>query len=180
MTVLAKQAPRSRMIMSQKKRRKFLEILAQTGKVKDSALAVGYTSTIFLNKLRREDEDFAAEWDLALASAEDVLSDEAIRRATDGVLDPVYYKGDVVGYKVNYSDTLLMFVLRGLNPDKYREKSHGGTNVNLKFGIAVMPMTAPSEGVWEEKAIEMHATQQTITLEDKPVENKLITAKRSD
>ena len=178
--VPAKNAPRSRMVMSQKKRRKFLELLAQTGRVKESALAVGYTSTIFLNKLRREDEDFAEEWDLALRSAEDVLSDEAVRRSIEGTLDPVYYKGDVVGYKVNYSDTLLMFVLRGLNPDKYREKAHSGTNVNLKFGIAVMPMTAPTEGAWEEKAVVMHASQQTLTLEDKPTENKLITAKRGD
>ena len=178
--VPAKNAPRSRMVMSQKKRRKFLELLAQTGRVKESALAVGFTTTSFLNKLRREDEDFADDWDHALIAATNVLEDEAIRRATEGVLDPVYYKGAVVGYKVNYSDTLLMFILRGLNPDKYREKAHGGTNVNLKFGIAVMPMTAPTEAGWETKAIEMHASQQTLTLEDKPTENKLITAKRGD
>ena len=69
-----RQSPRTRVIMSQKKRKLFLELLAQTGLVYESARALGYNSTAYLNQLRRDDEDFAAEWDIALESA--ALTDE--------------------------------------------------------------------------------------------------------
>ena len=166
--------------MSQKKRKLFLELLAQTGLVYESARALGYNSTAYLKQLRRDDEDFAAEWDIALESAVNVLEQEGLRRAHEGVSEPVYYKGEVVGHVQKYSDTLLMFMLRALKPDTYREKVNAGANVNVKFGIAVMPMTAQSENDWEKGAVDMHDGQAAIILPDKPVENRLITAKRGD
>ena len=48
--------------------------------------------------------------------------DEADRRAKDGVLKPVFYKGEIVGSIPQYSDNLLMFRLKALRPDKYRER----------------------------------------------------------
>jgi len=149
--------------LSLRKQSKFLDILAQTGKVAESARAVGFTSTAFLHKVRREDEDFAEAWDQAVNAAGDVLEEEAIRRAHEGVMDPVYYKGEVVGHKLLYSDQLLMFLLRGTRPDKYNQHG-GGTQVNVKFGVAVLPMTAPTEAEWEAKAIAMHNEQEVISL----------------
>ena len=58
----------------------------------------------------------------------------AKRRAIDGVEEPVYYRGQKVGTKKWYSDTLLMFLLKKLRPE-YREahkKTHDGT-VNVTF-----------------------------------------------
>jgi len=165
-------------VLSKKKRRVFLNILAQTGRVAVASRAAGYQNTSFLTKLRRDDEDFAEEWDLALEAAKHVLEEEAVRRATDGVLEPVFYKGVIVGHKPNYSDALLMFILRKLDP-AYRDTGrHGETNIN--FGIAVLPMTAQSDEAWEQRALEMHGGQKTITLEAKPVENNLDRVKRGD
>ena len=126
---------------------KFLDLLAKTGKVADSARAVGFTTTAFLHTLRREDEDFAELWDQAIDAAGDVLEAEAHRRAVEGIVDDVYYKGEVVGHKLLYSDQLLMFLLRGTRPEKYNQ-SGGGAQINVKFGVAVLPMTAPSEAEW--------------------------------
>jgi hypothetical protein len=130
-------------------------------------------------RFRRNDEEFAEAWDLALEAAAHTLEEEAIRRATEGVLEPVYYKGEVAGYKTNYSDTLLMFILRGLKPGVYRDNARGG-DTNINFGIAVLPMTAPDENQWEQRALTMHDEQKTITIEAKPDENQMARVKRGD
>ena len=118
-------ASNTQQIMAKKKRKVFLQILAQTGKVTEAAKAVGYANTKTMELYRRKDDDFAEEWELALSAAKHVLEEEAIRRAQDGVLEPVFYKGDIVGYKTNYSDSLLMFLLRKLDPN-YRDSAGKG------------------------------------------------------
>ncbi len=52
---------------------------------------------------KRQDAVFAALWDEALDIAADTLEDEGRKRAFDG------------------SDVLLMFLLKGLRPQKWRE-----------------------------------------------------------
>ncbi len=165
----------TRKALSLRKRAKFLELLAQTGKVGASARAVGFNSTASLHKLRRDDEDFAEDWSHAVEAAGDVLEEEAARRALQGVREEIYYKGEVVGAKYMYSDQLLMFLLRGNNPGKYNQGGHGGANINLKFGVAVLPMTAPSEDEWEAAAVLMHGNQKVISLSDEDQENAAVT-----
>lgn len=175
---MAKKRTRTRTVISNKKRKVFLKLLAQTGQVTEAARAAGYTDTTYLLRYRRENEDFAEEWDLALESAKHTLEAEAIRRAVDGVLEPVYYKGDIAGYKTNYSDPLLMFVLRKLDPT-YRDTGKGG-DTNINFGIAVLPMTAKNPEDWEQRAVTMHNEQEMITVEAKPQQNHLQKMTRSD
>jgi hypothetical protein len=173
-----KNVARTRVQVSKKKRNIFLQILGETGQVTKAAESAGYTSPNYLLKLRRDDEEFAEQWADAVKTAEYTLADEAIRRGRDGVLEPVYFKGKVVDYKLVYSDTLLMFILKKLNPS-YRDTGRGG-ETNINFGIAVLPMTAPNEGAWEQRAIDMHAGQTIIELEAKPTENNLTRVKRGD
>lgn len=162
----------TKIIVSKKKRKAFLECLAVTGKVGASARAVGYSSTRYLRRLKTEDEDFANEWEQALQSAGDILADAAFERATEGVYEPVFHKGMIVGHKINYSDSLLQFMLRKINPAYRDSNKTGDTNINV--GIAVMPGKAPSDAEWENNAVNMHDQQHVITLDDKPVENNLI------
>jgi hypothetical protein len=54
----------------------------------------------------------------------DALEDEANRRAREGVERPVYQGGKFVGAIREFSDTLLIFLLKGLKPEKFRENSH--------------------------------------------------------
>lgn len=58
-----------------------------------------------------------------------LLEDEAFRRARDGVKDLVLYQGQPVIvdgqplYEYKHSDTLLMFILKGLKPERYRDRA---------------------------------------------------------
>ena len=72
---------------------------------------------------RDNDEEFASEWDRAKKIGLDTLEDEATRRAFEGVDKPIVYQGVITGTMREYSDTLLVFLLKGGKPDKYRERT---------------------------------------------------------
>ena len=57
-----------------------------------------------------------------MEQAADVLEREAWRRASEGVKQPVFYQGEVCGHVQKYSDVLLIFLLKGARPDRYREQ----------------------------------------------------------
>jgi hypothetical protein len=50
------------------------------------------------------------------------MEEEAIRRATRGVREDIFYQGEKCGEKRVYSDGLLMFMLKAARPDVYRER----------------------------------------------------------
>ena len=70
------------------------------------------------------------EFDLACREAEveavERLEEEARRRAYDGVTREhgIYYRGQKVATEIitEYSDSLLMFLLKALRPEKYKER----------------------------------------------------------
>ncbi len=100
----------------------FFAHLAKAGMVGAAAQAAGYSRTQ-LYQWRKDDTDFACVWDEALDDYVEALEAEADRRAKDGVLKPVFYMGEIVGEIPQYSDNLLMFRLKALRPEKYRERS---------------------------------------------------------
>lgn len=72
---------------------------------------------------RTADPDFAAGWERAVEAGTDILEDEAKRRAFEGVAEPIHYQGKLVTTVQKYSDTLLIFLLKGRRPDKFAERS---------------------------------------------------------
>lgn len=68
------------------------------------------------------DEQYKAAFEDAKERAADTLEDEAVRRAHEGTKRPVTIAGkrEVVQ---EYSDTLLIFLLKAIRPEKYRERS---------------------------------------------------------
>lgn len=72
---------------------------------------------------------FKELYDQAVEDAADVLEEEARRRAVDGVNKPVFQGGKRVGVICEYSDALLMFLLKGKRPRVFRERmdhTHNG------------------------------------------------------
>jgi hypothetical protein len=112
----------------QEQRAIFLKSLAKTANVSRSCVAAKLPRTLAY-EWRNTDEVFAADWDKALEQGIDALEDEVTRRGKDGVLKPQFYKGNVCGHVREYSDTLLIFKLKGWRPDRYRERlEHTGRN----------------------------------------------------
>jgi len=71
-------------------------------------------------------KEFSDAWDEAVEIAIDSLVEEAWRRATGGVEKPVgWYQGNPGGIVKEYSDNLLMFLIKAHRP-QYREKIEGG------------------------------------------------------
>lgn len=99
----------------------FLESLMATCNVTESAKAAR-VGRVTAYDHRKRHPDFAKAWDEAKAIGADTLEDEAVRRARDGWDEPVFYKGEETGTVRKFSDTLLIFLLKGAKPDTYRER----------------------------------------------------------
>lgn len=114
-------------VRTQHRKDRMVKCLAETGMLRRAARAAGIPLHRHY-KWIRSDPEYALAIREALEQAADSLEEEAIRRARDGVKEPVYYKGEVVGYVYKYSDSLLQFLLRGLRREKY------GDRLDLKSG----------------------------------------------
>ena len=125
---------------------KFLAALPQTGgNILRAAIAAGIDRDMHYFWLRKDPayrERFAVAWEEAM----DTLESEAVRRAYEGVAEPVFHagrrvldvtvdeKGEIkrngAGKPIaapasirRYSDTLLIFLLNGNRSDKYRQRT---------------------------------------------------------
>jgi hypothetical protein len=125
-----------------KKRAAFLEALRETGTVTKAAKAAGM-STSRLYEIRADDEEFRAEWNQAQEVGERVLLEamekEADRRAMKGTCKGVYYKGKRCGFVREYSDTLLMFRMKKLNPAYARQVLAGDADAPLNVNHNISP-----------------------------------------
>lgn len=158
----AKRLKKAKKKVTERRRKIFLKTLAKTGRVGYSARAAGYSCSTYLARIRRSDPDFSAQWDEALDTAMDILEDAAHERAVDGVEEPVFHQGAIVGHKLKYSDGLLTTLLKANNPDKYRDNTKLDVNVSGGFGIAVLPSTQKSAIEWEAKAAIVHRNQDEL------------------
>lgn len=105
-----------------KKQQKFLDALAEYGIVTTAARIAKCSKQTAYNH-RNNDPGFAELWDEAVDSACDLLEEEARRRAYNGTTKPIYQQGQCVGEIQEYSDTLMIFLLKGARPEKYRENA---------------------------------------------------------
>jgi hypothetical protein len=108
--------------LTPQKREHFVTQLYEHGNVTLAARSIGLSRQA-LYQAREGDPEFAAAWEDAVESYADLLEAECDRRAVLGVQRPVLYRGEVVDVDYReYSDSLLMFRLKALRPEKYRER----------------------------------------------------------
>jgi hypothetical protein len=99
----------------------FLATLSQGGTVTAAAEKANIgRRTIY--DWKESDPEFAAQFEDAYQRGIAVLEDEAVRRAYHGVQRPVYQKGQIAGHVTEYSDSLLMFLLKSRDP-RFRDKT---------------------------------------------------------
>lgn len=116
-------------------KRLFLASLARYGNVKLACTAAKMARDTAYT-WRAKQPDFKAAWEDALKDAVNVLEREAYRRAVKGTDKPVYQQGVQVGTIREYSDTLLIFLLKGAAPDKYRERVQTEHSGELKLSVS--------------------------------------------
>ena len=122
-----------------KKMEKFLLTLAETGNVSKACKKSGLARASAYEH-KNADPEFASAWAQAAEIYLEVLEAEADRRAVQGTLKPIYQRGIKVGTVREFSDTLLIFRLKALAPEKYRERAqvdHSGT-VGVVIGIDIV------------------------------------------
>ena len=120
------------------KQRAFLAAYCHLGLLTRAARAAKVDRTThFIWK--RDDPEYAAAFELAQEIAAESLEDAAVTRARDGVDRPVFHKGKICGYVREYSDTLVIFTLKGLKPDKYKERSV--SDVNMRGSVSIQSLS---------------------------------------
>lgn len=96
----------------------FLDHIAAGQSVRAAAVAAGVKASLPYS-WRKHDVVFAAAWSAAEEAGTDIIEEEAFRRAVKGVEKPVYRGGEVVGHIADYSDAMLMFLLKSRRPERY-------------------------------------------------------------
>ncbi len=108
---------------------RFLVEFAKTGNVSDAARRAKVTrQAVYAHAAA--DEAFSKAWQQAREQAADALELEAFRRAVRGCRKPVFYRGEKCGEVLEYSDTLLLALLKANRPDRFAERSkteHSGS-----------------------------------------------------
>lgn len=122
----------------------FLAAFALTASITKAAECAGVDRVLHYRWLK-EIDGYPALWADAQTEAAQTLEDEAIRRAHEGVAKPVIYQGELCFpwlEKIDpetgevtrkradeplaireYSDNLMMFLLKAHNPDRFRDNS---------------------------------------------------------
>lgn len=122
---------------------RFLNALRRSPNVSAAARLAGYTRQR-VYQLRDEDPDFAQAWDDALGQATDRAEGELYRRAVRGVTKKVYYQDKHIDTLREYSDTLLIFLLKSHKPGVYRETVR--SEVTGKDGKDLIPASIVQPG----------------------------------
>lgn len=145
----------------------FLDALRQGLSVTAACVAAGLPRRTVYNH-RAADPAFAADWDEAAEAGTDRLEDEALRRAVEGVRREKVVTSQGRALKdddgnllkevtIDYSDTLLIFLLKGRRPEKYAERHKHTVAVRQEaermakeFGLDVDAVLAEAEKILAE------------------------------
>src|SRR5438046_2635871 len=100
----------------ERKRRKFLEHVADGLSIVKAAAAANVSRQTVYN-WRRDDPEFARDWDDAYEAGTDLLEDKAQDRALDG------------------SDLMTIFLLKGRRPQRYRDNVKHESDVRVTIDV---------------------------------------------
>jgi hypothetical protein len=104
------------------RQRDFLTAYADTFSVNRAAELSNVNRTSH-NRWLRKNPHYAAAFAKRKEIAGQYLEAEAITRAGEGWLEPVYYQGVPCGEVRRYDSGLMQFLLRGMMPEKYGAKT---------------------------------------------------------
>lgn len=104
------------------------------------------------------DPDYPKRFEVAKLTAQELLVEEGRRRALEGVEEPTgWYKGEPGGFVKRYSDSLLIFLIKGAFPDIYKDR-HEHTGKNGGPIEVQSTVTIEQFPVWLKQAIVVCST----------------------
>lgn len=122
----------------------FFDAIVEAGGNITKACDIGGYARRSVYEWRAADKEFNERCLEAVNRGADVLESEAVRRALDGWDEPIVYKGEITGTVRKFSDVLLIFLLKGNRPEKYRERLavdfSNATPEQLERAILDMPV----------------------------------------
>lgn len=127
---------------NRKKQASFLAAYRTQGTIRAAAELSGVSRNRHAVWLR-EDPTYAARFQVAEDDAKDSIDEEIRRRAITGVDKPVFQGGKQVGTIRERSDVLLIFLAKGANPEKYRERTE-----NRQTGDVVLRVEVSEQDNW--------------------------------
>jgi hypothetical protein len=130
-----------------RRRQTFLRLLAAGEPAIGAAEAANIPrSTLYI--WRRDAPKFRAAWDRAAGLARDAIADRfqaaLMQRALDGIDEPVFHAGRLVGHRKRYSDALLLAGLRELMKPA-APLSRAPANLPVRPRVIVEPLGPPTE-----------------------------------
>lgn len=126
---------------------KFLVTFRVCGLIGKSSLAAGICPET-LRVHREKDAEFGAAIDDAYLTYTETLEAAAHLRAVDGLEEPIYQGGKLVGKKRVFSDHILALMLKR-HIAAYREKQ--SLDININGGVFVAPLSGESSKEWEKR-----------------------------
>jgi hypothetical protein len=125
------------------KKRAFVLAFARTGNKAQAARVAGIHPDTPYSRQWRSDAVLQAAVEQAKEAAADPIEAEAYRRAVEGWEEPVgWYQGRPGGMVRKYSDVLAIFLLKGLRPDRYKER------VEMRGALANLDLNSlPDEAI---------------------------------
>lgn len=126
---------------------RFLLSVARTGQLTASAVAVGVArDTVRL--LRKADKAFDEQVEQALDQYRDWIDAEIRRRGVEGVVEPIFYQGHLVGWIQKFSDQLAIAHAKAHDP-RYRDRA--SVDVTMKGGVMVVPSAPTNPADWQTR-----------------------------
>lgn len=153
-------------VIQQIKNRKnsFLAAFSECGVISRAAEIAGIDRGAHYRWIQ-DDLEYAKAFHDAEEVAAERLEEEARRRAVEGTERPVYYQGQQCGTIREYSDTLLIFLLKGAKPEKYAERIRNDLSVSTPAQQAKEGEYLTLRQLKEEQARKAKETEGAIVVE---------------
>jgi hypothetical protein len=145
------------------RQRAFIEALADTGSVEAACKAVDMSQRGAYH-LRRQPggASFRKAWETALQLGVQRVEDVVMDRALNGVEEPLYSYGKLVGTRRRYNDRLLMFILRNRAPDRFAEGRPKGLNAIDQMEVERLRKQWRKEWEAERRDVSVEEVRESI------------------
>jgi hypothetical protein len=101
--------------------RTFLAAFSEVGTIVRAAESSGIARASHYQWLT--DPVYRRAFEHAKREAADPLEAEARRRAVEGIKKLIFYKGEICGWEMQYSDSLMVTLLKGADPEKFADRT---------------------------------------------------------